>query len=182
MENRDLIINSLRYYDKNKESYTKLFNKAKYYSYTISENDLEHNIITFYDKNKKEIFKSRYEFIGIYNPSVSIWIWGWAIPNLMKNQINLIKKVLNYGINLDRDSVFLKSELITSRFKIMNELQLDIHLAIASYISKQPCVIPIIDNQTTVFEHDDKKILDIAKDIGDNTIVVNYFYLLDYSA
>ena len=96
----------------------------------------------------------------------------------MKNQINLIKKVLNYGINLDNDSIFLKSELITSRFKIVNSLQLDMHLAIASYISKEPFVIPIIDNGGEAIKHDGKDLLEMNDEMGGETVLVNYLYLL----
>lgn len=177
--NKELVVNALRYYDKNNDLYTKIFNKIKYYSFQLSEFDMEHNIIIFYDRKKNEIFRSRYEYIGIYNPLVEIWIWAWAIPVLKKNQTGLIRKVLNYGVNLDSDSIFLKSELITSRFKITNVLQLDMHVAIASYISKQGCVIPIIDNQSPVIEHDGQDITKISTDINENTILVNYLYLLD---
>lgn len=179
MESKDLVVNALRYYDKNSEGYSKILRKAKYYTYQLSKQDLEHNYIILYDKNKKEIVRSRYEFVGIYNPNVDVWIWGWAIPSLMKNQINLIKKVLNYGIGLDDDSIFLKSELITSRFKIVNNLQLDMHLAIASYISKEPCVVPIIDNGKNAIKHDGLELLEMPNEVDDETILVNYLYLLD---
>lgn len=179
MQSKDLVTNALRYYDKNQEKYMNLLRKAKYYTYEINRQDLQHSSIIFYDKNKKEILKSRYEFVGIYNPNVSVWIWGWAIPSLMKNQINLIKKVLNYGIELDDESIFLKSELITSRFKIVNKLQLDMHIAISSYISKEPFIISVIDNGLDAIKHNGIDILEIQKEVTDKTVLVNYLYLLD---
>ncbi|AYV76853.1 MAG: hypothetical protein Barrevirus2_6 [Barrevirus sp.] len=179
MQTKDLIVNSLNYYDTNNEIYNKMFSKAAYYSYQVGKHDLEYSVITFYNKNMKELFRSRYEFIGIYNPKVNIWIWGWAVPSLKRSQINLIKKVLNYGINLDQESIFLKSELITSRFKIVNELQLDMHLAISSYISKEPCVKAIIDNRSELVEHEGKDLLPLEKEINEKTILINYLYLLD---
>ncbi|ARF09777.1 hypothetical protein Indivirus_3_26 [Indivirus ILV1] len=179
MESKDLVINALRYYDKNNEKYSNFFRKVKYISFKIAEKDLDYSIVTFYDKNKKEILKSRYEFISIYNPSVGVWIWGWANPDRRKNEISLIKKVLTYGIGLDRESFFLKSELITSRFKITNDLQLDMHLAIASYISKEPCVMPIIDNGEEGIKHNNEYLLRKSDEINENTISINYLYLLD---
>ncbi len=64
---KDLILNSLEYLDKHQEKYEKFFQKIKYYSYSYSNNDLNHNKILFYDDNKKLFFESRFEIIGIYN-------------------------------------------------------------------------------------------------------------------
>lgn len=179
MENKELVVNALRYYDKNNELYAETFAKIKYFSIKLSEHDLEHSIIIFYDNNKKKLFESRYEVIGMYNPSINIWIWGWAIPSLRKNQTGLIKKVLNYGMDLDADSIFLKSELITSRFTITNETQLDIHIAIASYISKNKSIINMIDDNVEQIKHGDIFLTPSATNISENTISVTYIYLLD---
>ena len=55
------------------------------------------------------------------------------------NNTNYIsRKILNYGLDLDTNQNFLKTELVTSRFTVSNLLQLDIHVAIASYLTKIP--------------------------------------------
>ena len=181
MENKELVVNALKYHDKNNEIYAKTFKNIKFFSNKISEHDLEHSVITFYDKNKIKLFESRYEIIGMYNPIADTWIWGWAIPTLRKNQTGLIKKVLNYGMDLDIDNISLKSELITSRFKIINETQLDIHIAIASYISKNKAVIGMIDDNVEQIKHENIDLTPIPTSISDNTISIHYLYLLDLS-
>jgi hypothetical protein len=179
----ELIINSLKYYDINTEKYSKLFNKAKYYS-RISANqkgDLDHHQIILYDENKKEILKSRYEILGIYYFNLKLWVWGWSMPTLRKNEIILSKKILNYGIDLDLDSTFLKSELVISRFRISDEIQLDIHVAIASYISKNPMIFKVIYPPLSSEESEndsDSQLHELRTEIADNSIIY-FIYLLD---
>lgn len=178
---KDLVLNALKYYDTNNEKYLKIFSRVKYYSLIMTPSDIEHNKIILYDQEKKEIFRSRYEVLGIYYLHFKLWVWGWSISSLRKNEILLSKKVLNYGIDLERDFSFLKSELITSRFRISDEMQLDIHVAIASYIAKNPmiCKIPYppIDGGVS-FDDPNTKIYEIYENETDDTIV-NFIYLLD---
>ena len=97
--------------------------------------DMDHNVIVFLTL-KKKFYRSRYEIIGLYTSENNIWAWSWAIQ-CFKNNTNIARKIWNYGAVLDPNVGFLKTELITSRFKISNKIQLDIHVAIASYISKK---------------------------------------------
>jgi hypothetical protein len=68
IENTDinLVLNSFEYYDKNNQKIKDKFTYVKYISLEMINNDLEHNKIIFYDKDLKELFKSRFERIGIY--------------------------------------------------------------------------------------------------------------------
>lgn len=161
----NIIVDSLRYYDKNMMKYNSFFNKIKRIEIEESQYDIVHNNMLFYDKNDNLILQSRYELIGIYSVIGKIWAWSWATPANSKNKIQIIKKVLNYGIDLNPSDLFLKTELITSRFKITNKIQIDIHVAIASYLSKQPLI----------YKHKVKKIED-NEDIG----LHQYLILLDY--
>jgi len=150
-----LIKNSFDYYDKNQEKIKNKFDKVNYISLQSTNKDLEHNIMIFYDSNFKELFRSRIEKIGIYDKLSSIWSWAWAVGYFKKNETNIIRKILMYGTELDPNSRFLKMELVTSRFKISNIAQLDMHCAIASYLSKKPNIFKynifsspkIIDNK-----------------------------------
>ena len=175
---KELVLNSLNYYDANLEKNQKLFKKIFYYSVQLTIKDLEHHTITFYNKKKEIIFKTRYEHLGFYNVRSNSWTWSWSMPRYTKNTTQLARKVLNYGLDLNIDeSSFLKEELITSRFKISTDIQLDIHAAIASYLTKKPMIFKLI--------HDDT--IDTA--IGDNmyqileypytTSNINFLYLLD---
>jgi hypothetical protein len=150
-----LIKNSFEYYDKNCEKNVNKFDKVHYISYQLNINDLEHDVIIFYDTNFKELFKSRIEKIGIFDKISHIWIWAWAVSSFKKNETNIARKILQYGTELDPSTSFLKTELITSRFRISNKIQLDMHCAIASYLSKKTQIfkytifnlLKIIDNK-----------------------------------
>lgn len=132
-----LIKNSFEYYDKNNEKIGNKFDKVNYISFEINQKDLEHDIIIFYDINLKELFRSRIEKIGIFDKISKIWTWAWAVSSFKKNETNIVRKILQYGTELDPSTIFLKTELITSRFRISNKIQLDMHCAIASYLSKK---------------------------------------------
>ena len=177
-----LVRNSLEYYDKNQEKIKNKFDKVNYISYEQNVKDLEHDIIIFYDSKLKELFRSRIEKIGIYDKISQVWTWAWAVAHLKKNETNIIRKILMYGTELDPSSLFLKTELITSRFRISNKTQLDMHCAIASYLSKKPIVY-----KYTIFsllKLIDNKYIDILNpDYSkneENTFEVEYFvFLLD---
>ena len=177
MENKELIINALNYYDKNYEQTKNIFKNVKYYSFIISKSDLEHSRIIFYDTNKKKLFESRYEVISVFLPKVDIWIWGWATPRILKNQSGLIKKVLNYGLDLDKNYTSLKLLLTTSRLKVDNMVQLDINTAIASYISKSKTVLGIAYDEKN--EEIIENILPFNLNIIDSTIAYTYYSFLD---
>ena len=165
----ELIKNALEYYDKNTQKYEDKFKNVKYISTEVSEKDTEQTVKYFYDENFKLLFKSRCEYIGIFDEKYGIWSWAWSVGFFKKNETNIIRKILLYGTELDPTSMFLKSELILSRFKITNKIQLDIHLAIVSYLSKKSIVF--CQNYST-------KIIDNKYiDITDNSFVVSKFYI-----
>ena len=175
----NIIIDALRYHDFNSEKYDKFYKKVHYVTFKYTDNDLEHNTILFHDKNDNIIFESRYEIIGVYDTIGKAWTWAWATPRLTKNKIQLIKKVLNYGIDLDPQQIFLKTELVTSRFRISNDIQLDIHTALASYLSKQPLTYKyVINNESVTGIQNDSK-----SSVGNQKIslqIFEYLFLLDY--
>lgn len=180
-KSKDLVINSLKYYDSNNEKNFKMFNKFKYYSIIFTGSDIDHNKIIFYDENKNKIFVSRYEALGVYNSSVHLWAWSWSIPVLSKNMVYTSRKILNYGLDLvpSKDDLFIKSELITSRFKVTSEIQLDIHAAIASYIAKRSMVYKLIRSPSLITPEsagsDIYEILDMQSD----DFIIYYLFLLD---
>jgi hypothetical protein len=103
-----------------------------------------------------------------------IWTWGWAIPYLQKNSIKTSKEILLYGINLNPgDDITLKMELITSRFRVANDVQLDIHLSLSSYLSKKPLIFEYSLNEEKWTQDD------VYIDISGGHIS-SYLFLLDY--
>lgn len=181
---KELIINALHYYDSNRLKYDKIMSKAKYYSFITTKGDLENNTIIFYDKNKKEFFRSRFELVGEYIPSLSMWIWGWGLPIKSKNTTHISKKIFDYAFDLTPDENLseLKLELMTPRIPT-NSIQLDIHLAIASYISKIKLIYKIVDKEP-VYKGDLIKIENEEEEedlnMDSESITFLYLYLLDY--
>jgi hypothetical protein len=129
-----LINNALNYYDKNNIEYEKYINSDKI---TLER---ETNKITFQDYEKE--FK--YECLGVFDNTTNIWIWAWLVPEFMYNETNIVRKLLNYGLKitstpiakLDNEKLYLKTQMINGRFLLSDEFQLDLHLAISSYLAK----------------------------------------------
>lgn len=178
----NIVTNSLEYHDKNMEKYDKIISKIKFWKVEPVDSDLEHSKIIFYDKNKKEIFKTRYEIIGLYNNISNTWVWAWSIPFFKRNSTYISKKILNYGLDIppDTENRFLKSELITSRFRISDKIQLDLHVSIASYISKKPMVYNLVYKDTSEY-FNQQEYYKVAEDLSDiESYVSMYIFLLDY--
>ena len=135
---KELVPLSLEYHDRNMEKQKKLFDTISSYEIERSDKDMERNKIIFYDKDKKKMFSSEYEIIGLYDKNYELWSWAWSIVHLNKNEVFLSRQLLNYGLDLDKTEQFLKTELITSRFRIQDPIQLEMHISLCSYLSKKP--------------------------------------------
>ena len=176
-----IVTSALDYYDKHCENFNSFVSNIKYYKYEIHTGDMERNIITLYDKDKKVVLKSKVEHIGQFFSDYKLWAWSWALPLYNKNVSYITKKMFEYGLNLDPDkeNLFLKTELITSRFRITDPIQLEVHIAMAAYLSKNPYILKISWDPTIApdeqgyFEFQTEKI--ITDDAYDT-----YVYLLDY--
>lgn len=143
-----IIPKALEYYDKNTILNETFYNNIHYETWqdTPNLNDMDRRLIKFYDKNKKLLSTYKYEVLGMYSFQTNIWQWAWSIPALSKNENYISRKILNYGLNLDKNQEFLKMELITSKFRLSSTLQLDIHISLASYLSKIPKIYSFILN------------------------------------
>ncbi len=124
----ELILKSFEYYDNQNYIYKKYLNKNGIL-------DGENSVIIF----EKEKFK--YELLGVFDNQTNVWIWSWMIPLIDNEKSNISKKLLNYGLNIfpnndSEDSIYLKTQLLNSRFLIEDKFQLEIHLALSSYLAK----------------------------------------------
>jgi hypothetical protein len=178
-----LVRDSLEYYDKYYELYKKKFDRVTYLKIVKNNNDHVQDEIHFFDEDKKLLFKSRYEFIGIHEPQLHVWSWAWSIPYLSKKSTSIIRKILNYGTELEPTAHFLKSELITSRFKINHSIQLDIHSGIAAYLAKKPVIYKF--KYFEFAKYDENTLVNVKEyNYKEETATSNYtnyfFYLLDY--
>ncbi len=179
--NNNIIAQSLEYYDKNIEINKELINKIQYINTIEKKDGSSLDLIEFYDKDFNLLKKSTYEILGIYSSTGSIWTWGWSIALLKKGLLNTSKKIFNYGFDLDKDNLFLKNELITSRFKISNKIQIDMHVAIGSYLSKKQFIFSykIYNNDIEkkhVIEHKDMRLFSVKKNYENENF--NEYYLI----
>lgn len=186
----NIIKDALEFYDNNNEKYENIKKKIKYIR-IIPSQELHEDIIgtklSFYDKNKNELFASRIEFLGNYYNKINVWVWGWSIPILDKSLSTIIRKVFLYGTDIDItpynfDNILLKNELITSRFRIIDEVQLEIHCAIASYLSKKPFIFiwKDIDVSENEFGTNVKKLTEIKGEFTDiDANVTSYMFIVD---
>lgn len=165
-----VIRNALEYFDKNHLKYYDLTKKFKYFE--VDKSDMYEHKIKFYDKKMSLIFESQYQIVGKINYLQNIWIWGWSLSELTRNTIETSRRVLNYGLDIDPDDVLLKTELITSRFRVTYPIQLDTHVAIASFLSKKPFIYRL-DVSSDILTFDD-----LAKINSDKSDVLFSYYLV----
>jgi hypothetical protein len=116
----------------------------KKYKEYLKEDDItfnrDINSVKFNNLNKE--FK--YEVLGMFDNTTNIWMWGWMIPQFLYNETNLVRKLLNYGLKItpsviipiSDEKLYLKTQMLNSRFLLKEKFQLDLHLAISSYLVK----------------------------------------------
>lgn len=168
-----IIRDSLEYYDINSEKYYNFIQKIKYIKRI--ENPLKVEILLL-DKNKNELLQSHIEILGVFFPKRKLWKWSWSIPVCPKKLTFISRKILDYALNLEEtDDYLLKSKFINSSIDIVNDLQLDIHIAIASRIAKQPLIL----KHYVILEDDENDDIYTGDDASDNTNLENIdnFYL-----
>jgi hypothetical protein len=150
MDNFNIFVTDvLEKYDKNIEIYDKMFKDVYSVKYKFTESEIDHDQIIFFDKNNNKIIDANYEIAGTYYGESGVWIWPWSNPSHNKKLTVKSKNLLFYGLKLSADQNYsLKFELTNSRFLITDPIQIDIHLAIASELSKNPCIykmpVPIL--------------------------------------
>ena len=89
-----------------------------------------------------------------YYEEHKLWVWGWSDPNTTKNETYLVTKLLRYGCDInvnDSKEKFLKMILTNSRFKIENQVSLDIIAYLALYLSKKEWILYTKDNNKLKF-------------------------------
>lgn len=137
---------AIEYYDKNNELYEKIKNQIAYIETDTIPGNTVASFLIFFDSDNKILFRSKFGVIGIFYKIYHMWIWGWAHPGLEYEMVATIKNVFVHALSLNShttDLFIIKSELITSRFGISDDTQIDIHCAIASYLAHIPFIIKI---------------------------------------
>lgn len=155
MNKNNLIESALDYYDNVVSDFDEIIKDKNIVSYDLvdKKKDVERNVMYLYNEKGEMVYESKWETLGFYINKYKLWTWAWANPIYNKNNTFLSRKILEYGFNLDPNvDYFLKTELVTPRFIINNDIQLDIHLALASYLLKKkifPYKVVINTDETT---------------------------------
>ena len=127
-----LVKKALYNYDIKNEQYKDIISQSKI--------DRDRNEIILKFKNKN----FNYNILGLFDNTTNIWMWGWMSPIYKNKEIEFSKKLLDYGIKINIDSInqntldklYLKTQFTNSRFLLNNKMQLDLHLAISLYLLK----------------------------------------------
>jgi len=129
---RTLIRKSLDYYDNKNNEYKKFIKTDKI------KMDKAKSKIMLEDK----VFS--YEALGVFDNQTNVWAWSWMIPSIDNIKKNLSRKLLNYGLDIEiqnnettLEDMYLKTQFTNSRFLLNEFLQLEIHLALSSYLLKE---------------------------------------------
>lgn len=173
--NTVIVQNALKRYDDNNAKYSHLFKDIDKIKFAMHKEEMDHNIIKMY-KGEHLIYAFRFEILGVYANKHKVWTWAWSNPVFKKNSVRISKQILKYGLDLQDDKIFLKAELTTSRFRVTDQTQLDLHVAIASYLSKTPHVYKFIYHPDKKFEETDINVNN--KPIGEDFLVY-YLFILD---
>ena len=134
---KEFIKNNMNNYDESNIKYDKyISSKDINYIQTDDESSLIYN-------KKDKYYKS---VLGILDNETNVWVWGWANPVINTFQNEIVRKLLIYGLNIDLNIhinepiyYYVKTNLINSRFKVKNKIQLDILLSMAKRILKNKC-------------------------------------------
>lgn len=134
----DFIVKSLEYYDNQK---TKNINYFEQEYFNLDINDIS-NEISFISKNKISKLSNRYQVLGVFNIETRIWLWSWVAHDLNISQTELATNLLLYGLKIDSSIdtdlfIYLKTQLVNSKLLIENDIALDIHLSMISYLLKE---------------------------------------------
>jgi hypothetical protein len=147
----DIVPKAFEYYDRNQENNKKMFENVKNYDFTVVPQDIGRNTIIMLDKNNKKILESTYEVVGVYTPLYKLWVWGWAIPYMKKNTTYKSRQILQYGLDIDHQTeVYMRAELITSRMRVTSDLQIDLHIAMAAYLTKSEMIYKYVHKHDPV--------------------------------
>jgi hypothetical protein len=130
MDISDLIKSSLEYYDKQNVKYKKYLPPNSVFL------NNENKIV-----NKFENIPINFEVLGVFDHNTKVFIWGWVLPYLNKNETTISRELLNYGLNINplsstSEHFYLKSLLVNSRMNIDTDFDLELLMAISVYLLK----------------------------------------------
>ena len=141
----NIVKEAMTYYDKRKAEFESKIEGYDNIKQEVSTADISYNKLHFY-KGEKKLLTVRISAVSFFSKEENIWIWAWAHPTLNKNFSYESRKLLKYGLDkgtldMNLEHNYIKTYLITSRLRIIDDIQFDILVSISSYLSKKPIFI-----------------------------------------
>lgn len=154
----DVISKALEDYDSVKPIIKHLQKNASFQIVYPSNPDIQRSVYRFTDKiTNNLILESESELLAIYYKKYNVWSWAWANTSLSEGDTYFSKQLVEHAIRLKSDMSYIKSLLITSRGLIKDDIQIDINLALAASIIKQPFIftkkIPVTNDKDDFVNH-----------------------------
>lgn len=104
----------------------------------------------FIDKESDNIIlETEIEILGIFDIENKIWIWSWGQFGFFNSEVSLMNKLLKYSLDLENNMSYIKLLLTTSRGIINDSTQIEINIALAASLLKQPYIYPFYGDETT---------------------------------
>lgn len=136
------VYDAINYYDENRIKYQMAYKKL--YNGQIDSKD--DKLLIKYKKNGLE-HDVQIEIIACFDYYSGIWLWSWADHPYsryagFKKPNDYAKKLLQYGLTIPGENL-MREHFINSRIYLNTNIQLEVQLALVSYILKKPIVITI---------------------------------------
>lgn len=124
---------ALGHFDNQNWNYRKLISNQ-----SVNFDEINSSITFNFDESNETY---NYELLGYYDNQNGIWIWGWVLADFNYKDTPQCKHLLDYGLKLEPKSAtieqsMIKGILVNSRIKIEEQVQLEVNLAIYSYLIK----------------------------------------------
>lgn len=142
--------------------------------------------IKLFDSNKNLLLESAYENVGVYKQKNNTWIWAWSMNSINNNQNFISRNILLYSFKLRSEiesEYLLKSILLDSKHLIKNKLQLEILLALSSYLSKFHFILKI-PYLPDIINNDNEEYINYKNLFKDKNFVncdILYLFIIDYN-
>jgi hypothetical protein len=184
LEDYTILRNSIEYYDNKCLEINKIKEKIKYIQFIRGYGSNMDEII-LYDDDYNIILKSKTQILGRYFKKR--WNWGWSLINETSNRTTLSRKIFDYAWNLtNKKEFFLKKELLTSDLYLKHNIEVDLKIALSTYIIKKYFILqfPVLTPED--YELDEytrinyKKLINNKEYINNPSIRILYFVLIDY--
>lgn len=140
MNVQDIIRNSLVQYDAAQPVIQYLMENCMYDGIKTDSDYVRTKFNFMSIKTKEVLVSTEVETLAIYFDKTNVWSWAWSHPGLLNSENHYAKEILLYSFKLGSELSYIKNILTTSKGVINDPIQIDVNLAISTYIIKKPYI------------------------------------------